>query len=160
MRRFVISVVIALLGGLLLAPATATAGPGPDGYSGVWRAIQCAQWESDGPFDLHCEIWGDGSQLQLIIGPGDQPRMVFMDSYSAYCDVDLAAPTAHRIARGVGQYDEYGMLWFDVTSGGCGSVPIAGYSEGAFYWDPGSDTLWSHDPEGDGYGLHWWRIGG
>ncbi|HEX6128429.1 MAG TPA: hypothetical protein VF071_05330 [Candidatus Limnocylindria bacterium] len=160
LRRLAAVAVAALVAQLIIAtPASATP-RGPDGYAGVWRAIECAQWESDSPWDVDCEMWGDGSTLRLVIGHGETPRLLHTDSYSSYCADELDSPVTHWVSRGIGSYEENGILSVDFTTGGCGSVDIGFHSAGAFYWDPGSDTLWSSDPDGDGYGIHWWRVGG
>ncbi len=147
-----------LVASLAVAPVATAAAPGPAGYAGVWETIECPTWE-DGGHGFRCDLWGDGSTLRLVVAPGDAPRLLHTDSYSSYCADDLDSPVVHWVSRGIGSYDETGMLWADFTTGGCGSVDIGPHTMGALYLDPGSDTLWL-DPDGDGWGLTWWRVGG
>lgn len=51
------------------------------------------------------------------------------------------------------------MLGAGFYVGGCGKADLSFHSMGALSRDPGSDMLWN-DPDGDGWGLSWVRVGG
>lgn len=126
------------------------------GYAGTWAAVDCATWWEEGP-DGHlvdCNTWGDGSIQTLTIGRGDAPRVTYQDAYASYC-ANNESPSTRWVAAGTGYYDG-GQLWPVFSKSGCGAFGQGGYAGAALYHDPGSDTLWE-DPDGDGWGLVWYR---
>jgi hypothetical protein len=147
----------AILGLLLVmsiaAPAAVAA---PTGHAGMWQGIDCAQWSSNEPTDVDCNIWGDGGTVKMMISAGSSPAIIHVDMYSQEC-VALGT-SAVFTAHGYGTYTDPGQMDTDFYGGGCGSHRVGPFGMGSLYWDPGSDTLW-HDPDGDGYGVHYWRVG-
>lgn len=91
----------------------------------------------------------------MQIGPADAPRVMFRDSYGSVC-ANNDSPSTQFVAQGMGISDG-SFLNLTFTRSGCGSLKLGGY-EDRLYHDPGSDTLWSGDPDDDGWGLVWYRV--
>jgi hypothetical protein len=127
----------------------------PD-LEGIWVTIDCAQWWEDGEAD--CSKWGDGSSLSLTIGPGGAPVIILEDNYSYQCD--LAGLDMTFTATGTGDYVNDG-IWLNFGQTWCGSTAaeevVAPWSDFAYY-DSSGGSLWSGDPDGDGWGYDWDRL--
>ncbi len=123
------------------------------GFPGTWQAVDCAQWWEDG--HLACDVWGDGSDLSLSIGRGDTPKVGLQDSYASFC-ANNGSTATRFVASGYGTYSG-GQLTPTYTKSGCGRVGAGGFVGADLYHDPGSDTLWE-DPDGDGWGIVWYRV--
>ncbi len=140
----------------ILAVPTAAAARTVDGHVGVWQTIDCAQWESADPTEFRCDIWGDGSTLQISITGGRVPVVTLRDTYSDWCSVNASSHV--WTGTGYGTYTDPGQMETTFLRGGCGSLQFeAPWSIGSLYWDEGSDQLWN-DPDGDGWGYHFWRV--
>lgn len=149
--------------GLLLLPVAAPAAP-PErpSIAGTWTTTDCAQWW-EGGVPIDCGLWGDGSTIVLKINPHRQPALRLEDSYSAQCVADGHA--SNFVARGRGFYEtaqpDVRTLNAEFARSGCGRLqPHQAWFDLPFYWDPGSDTLWTDVPwdDTDLWGYTWHRV--
>jgi hypothetical protein len=147
------AIVCLMLGQLSLAPAAVAGHSTTTGFTGSWTTTDCLVWwqEPHPPAD-DC---GDGSTMYLTIGPGDEPRVTFQDSYASSC-VNAGSPSFRWIGAGVGAYEDI-YLNVELSKTGCGTFQIGGGVAFQFYWDAGSDTVWE-DEDGDGWGYVWYRL--
>lgn len=159
MKRMLFTLIVA---GLLVLPVAAPAAPpGQAPISGTWETIDCAQHYADGTVD--CTKFGDGSTITLEIRPGKKAALRLTDDYSQACVDDGQPPLFHAKGKGMYEVDEpeARTLNADFTKWGCGNArPQSGTFYLPFYWDPGSDTLWTDVPD-DGYidwGYLWYRV--
>jgi hypothetical protein len=123
----------------------------PTGFAGVWVTIDCAQWWQGDRVD--CSVWGDSSQLRMMIGEGEAPLASYEDS-SARCSVRSGGPDRF-VPDGIGTH-ERPYLWLALATNGCPSFGNDGDGRLQLYRDPGSDTLWE-DEDGDDWALIWRR---
>jgi hypothetical protein len=155
MKKMTVTVLVLVS---LSFPAAALASGATTGFAGIWTSTDCATWweeNPDGTHDIDCDIWGDGSVIGLQIGPAESPGVIFRDWYATVCANNGSASTQF-LAQGIGTHDgDYLNVAF--TRAGCGSFNSGGFDD-ALYHDPGSDTLWTSDPDGDGWGLIWYRV--
>lgn len=157
MKRVVIGVL--LLGLLAFAPPAGAAPNSATGFTGIWTTTDCATWweeNPDGSHTIDCSIWGDGSLMALKVGGGETPRVTFQDTYARSCD-NAGSPSTRWIGAGTGVVVG-SDLFATLHKTGCGAFQNFSGVELGFYHDPGSDTLWSDDGDGDGWGLVWYRF--
>ncbi len=162
MRSRVISLAVALaiVTSLALIQVAGAATGKPSGFAGSWTAIDCATGDNESQSGMDCSVWGDASTLTLQVTKGDAPRFVYSDSYSMECA--LAGSSATRlVVTGTGYYEtnefDQTFLYPVTASAHCGNVVLEGFDLSGIYWDEGSDSLWSGDPDGDGWGIGWAR---
>jgi hypothetical protein len=134
---------MSVAGAIASSPAT--------GFTGTWEAIDCATSEIG---EVDCSVAGDGSTMELVIGPGSTPRAIFQDTYATAC-ADNGNANTRWVAAGTGEYDDI-FLWLTFSKSGCGTFGKGGYGGVQLYHDPGSDTIW-WDADGDGWGNLWYR---
>ena len=150
MKRVVFGILVAT--SLMLAPTTLAASPTGTGFVGNWTTTDCATTPLG---EIHCEVWGDGSEMGLHVGSGDNPRVLFTDFFAGSCAAEGRGST-QWVGAGTGVYEDiYLFTSFDKT--GCGTKQQNAAVEMQFYYDPGSDTLWE-DEDGDEWGYIWYRV--
>lgn len=122
-----------------------------EGYEGSWRATDCAS--TGDPDVVDCVVWGDRSELRLVIGPGEHPDARFEDVSDAGCGPAGAA--GRRTAAGTGAFrGVHLMLTFDDVS--CAAPGTSWTNPMDLYIGPGDDALWD-DPDGDSLATVWQR---
>jgi hypothetical protein len=155
MKRLALGLLV--VSSLSFAPAVLAAPPSSSGFVGSWTAIDCPSFEGAPP---DCDVpWseggplGDASDLTLLIGPGDAPRVTFQDFYGSSC-ANAGSPATHWTGAGRGTYEDI-YLFVPLDNAGCGAFQPSDI-ELQFYWDEGSDTLWE-DEDGNSLGTLWIR---
>ena len=117
------------------------------GYDGSWQATDCA---ASGPA-LNCGLWGDGSQLRLDIGSGEQPEARFRDTAAAGCGPDGTAGPGE--ATGRAKFEGV-HLWITFTNVTCMATSDSYQNPMQLYKALSDAGLWQ-DPDGDEWGIVW-----
>ena len=114
------------------------------GYEGVWGGIDCPSDES-----AACEGWGDGSQLSLEIGEGEEPEIRFSDSSVPGCGT--GGTPGPRSATGRGRFDGVHLV-ATFTTVSCVSPANSFANPMDLYKPYGDASIW-FDPDGDELGI-------
>ena len=140
MKRVSLMLALAILGLLAAAPAV-QAGPS-SGFTGEWTAI-----------DKDASGVGDGSLIHLIVGPGANPQILFVDEKATggICR-DQASDYFTSLVKGRVADDLLSGTFVVVKCGTATALIRPAAREFALEW-----TLLGNDTLVDGFGVTWTR---
>jgi len=125
--RYAVWLVLLLLALALLSVGFAGLGkpppiPGSGPFEGRWRALD-----------------PDGSDLSLVVAPGESPDVRFEDNYASAC-ASRGDSVTHWTSLGNGTVDGKALSVHYPTGGGCSTWHIDAYFD-LFVYDPETNTL-------------------
>lgn len=142
------TLLVVLVAGLLMIPIAAPAGaPEYAPIAGEWTTTDCPQNTDSNGTECASTEWGDESTITMTITAGPNPMIFIHDDYDAECDG--------------GSLNGIGFAWYEVdqptvrtlngdiffarcrTGGPLADSRWTTVAELPFYWDPGSDQIWT-----------------